>query len=116
MFFPSIAHAMGGAAQQGGQQGNPIAAFLPLILMFLIFYFLLIRPQQKKAKQHKQLLSELKKGDYVITGGGLYGRITQTDGDVIYVDLGNDNVVKVNRSFISGLAEPIKEGKKSKSE
>jgi Preprotein translocase subunit YajC len=54
MFFDSIAHAMGSTGGAGAEGGNPITAFLPLILMFAIFYFLLIRPQQKKAKQHKE--------------------------------------------------------------
>lgn len=103
MLFADAAYAMGAA--QGGEGGNPIAALMPLILMFVIFYFLLIRPQQKKAKQHKELLANLKKGDKVITGGGMYGRITEVDGDVLTVDLGNNITVEVNRSFVSGLAE-----------
>ena len=117
MIFTSLAHAMGTAPQGGAQgQGNPIAAFAPLIIMFLIFYFLLIRPQQKKAKQHKELLANLKRGDHVMTNGGLYGRITEVHDDVLHVDLGNDMVVKVGRSFVAGVAEPPREGKKSKKE
>jgi len=113
MFFASLAHAMGAAPQGGAQgQGNPIAAFAPLIIMFLIFYFLLIRPQQKKAKQHKELLSNLKRGDWIMTNGGLYGRITAVNGDVLSVDLGNDLVVKVGRNFVAGVTEPQKEERK----
>lgn len=109
MFFESIAHAMGAAPQGGGAGGgNPITAFAPLILMFVIFYFLLIRPQQKKAKEHKNLLANLKKGDYIITGGGMYGRITAVDGDVLSVELAKDLVIKVNRSYVSGLADNVK--------
>ncbi|MFW5836403.1 MAG: preprotein translocase subunit YajC [Desulfovibrionaceae bacterium] len=104
MFFDSIAHAMG-AGQGGGEQGNPLTAFLPLIIMFAIFYFLLIRPQQKKAKMHKQMLADLKRGDYVLTGGGLYGRIQEIDGDVLTVELADNLKVKVNRGFISTLAD-----------
>jgi preprotein translocase subunit YajC len=103
MLFADAAYAMG--AGQGAEGGNPIAAFMPLILMFVIFYFLLIRPQQKKAKQHKELLANLKKGDKILTGGGMYGRIVEVDGDVLTVDLGNDNTVEINRNFVSGLSE-----------
>ncbi len=112
MFFASLAHAMGAAPQGAEGQGNPIAAFAPLIIMFLIFYFLLIRPQQKKAKQHKELLSNLKRGDWIMTNGGLYGRISAVDGDVLSVDLGNDMVVKVGRNFVAGLSEPQREERK----
>ena len=104
MFFADIAHAMG-AAPQGGESANPLGAFLPLILMFAIFYFLLIRPQQKKAKQHKEFLAGLGRGDYVLTGGGIYGRIIDTDGDVMTLEIGKDLNIKVNRGFISGPAE-----------
>jgi preprotein translocase subunit YajC len=105
MFFDSVAFAMGAAP--GGDQagGNPIGAFLPLILMFAIFYFLLIRPQQKKAKQHKELLAGLKKGDSIITSGGIYGRILAVNGDVLTIDVGGGAELKVNRGFVSGLAE-----------
>lgn len=109
MFFDSIAHAMGAAPQGGGQGGsNPITAFAPLILMFVIFYFLLIRPQQKKAKEHKSMLANLKKGDYIITGGGMYGRITAVDGDILHVELAKDFNIKVNRNYVSGLADNAK--------
>ncbi len=105
MFFDSVAFAMGAAPGGDGAAGNPIGAFLPLILMFAIFYFLLIRPQQKKAKQHKELLANLKKGDSIITGGGIYGRISAANGDVLTIDVGSGVEIKVNRAFVSGLAD-----------
>ncbi|TVM18344.1 preprotein translocase subunit YajC [Oceanidesulfovibrio indonesiensis] len=108
MFFDSIAHAMGQAPQGGQGGGNPLTAFAPLILMFVIFYFLLIRPQQKKAKEHKSMLANLKKGDYIITGGGMYGRIVAVDADVLHVELAKDLTIKVNRNFVSGLADNMK--------
>ncbi len=104
--FESIAHAMGQAPTGGEGGGNPIMSFLPLILMFAIFYFLLIRPQQKKQKKHREFLQNLKKGDYVLTGGGMYGRITSVEGDVLEVELSENLTVKVNRSFISGSGNP----------
>ncbi|MFW6323714.1 MAG: preprotein translocase subunit YajC [Desulfovibrionales bacterium] len=114
MFWLDVAHAMAPAGQGAEGGGNPIGAFIPLILMFAIFYFLLIRPQQKKAKQHREVLSNLKKGDYILTGGGFYGKISSINGEVLTVDLGNDMKVKVNRGFVSGLAEPTAAEKKDK--
>ena len=61
--------------------GSGFAQFIPLILIFVIFYFFLIRPQQKKVKEHKQMVSALKRGDEVITAGGLVGRIEKIIGD-----------------------------------
>jgi preprotein translocase subunit YajC len=72
--------------------------------MFAIFYFLLIRPQQKKQKQHRQLLGDLKKGDRVITSGGLYGRITGLTDTVVTLEISEKVRVKVGRANIAGLA------------
>mgnify|MGYP006278096441 CR=1 FL=1 len=115
MFFESVAHAMGQGAEAGGQ-GNPLVAFMPLIILFVIFYFLLIRPQQKKAKEHKEMLSNLKRGDSVITGGGLYGRISAINEDVLTLDLGNGQEVKVNRGYIATVTDRkvVDSGKKEK--
>lgn len=117
MSFTSIAHAMGAAPSGGGAGGNPIGAFLPLILMFAIFYFLLIRPQQKKAKMHREFLGGLKRGDYVLTSGGIYGRIIDVDGDVLTVEIAKDMSIKINRNFVSGPGESTKtDMKKDKKE
>ena len=75
--------------------------FLPLILLFGIFYFLLIRPQQKRQREHKELLSNLKKGDQVITAGGLHGRITGLTDTVATLEITEKVRVKVARSQIS---------------
>ncbi|WP_462323652.1 preprotein translocase subunit YajC [Desulfoplanes sp.] len=119
MFFESVAFAMGqagGAGAQGG--GNPIAAFAPLIIMFAIFYFLLIRPQQKKAKEHKETLGNLKRGDRIVTSGGICGQIVDLNGDVVTIDVGENTKIQVKRAFISGLDQleetPKKESKKDK--
>ena len=98
----NLAYAMGaGGAGSGGSGG--LGAFLPLIIIFAIFYFLLIRPQQKKAKQHKQLLSELRKGDKVISSGGLHGVITGMSDEVLTVEISPKVRVKISRGSISGV-------------
>jgi preprotein translocase subunit YajC len=92
----------GGAA---GQAGGGFTAFIPLILMFVIFYFLLIRPQQKKAKEHREMIGNLKKGDRIITSGGLYGTITGVEDNTITVEIAEKVRVKVNRANVAGLAQ-----------
>lgn len=83
----------------GGLEG-----FVPLIIIFAIFYFLIIMPQRKKEKQHQEMLRNLKRGDEVITNGGLHGAVTDTKGDDILVLKVADNVrVEVSRSAISLL-------------
>ncbi|TET95701.1 MAG: preprotein translocase subunit YajC [Desulfobacteraceae bacterium] len=100
MFNLVYAMGTGGA---GGGGGGGLGAFLPLIIIFAIFYFLLIRPQQRKAKQHKQLLSDLKKGDKVVSSGGLHGVITGMGDDVITVEISPKVRVKVTRGSIAGV-------------
>ena len=96
-----LAYAMTGGS--GGGQGGGLGAFLPLILMFAIFYFLLIRPQQKKAKAHKAMLAAVKKGDRVVSSGGLHGVITGLTDDVITMEIAPKVRVKVSRGSIAGV-------------
>lgn len=103
LFDPSLAYAMGASGAEG--QGNPITAFVPLIVMFAIFYFLLIRPQQKKAKQHREVLANLKKGDRVLTAGGVYGRIQSLNDDVLTLEIADNIKIQANRNYIAGLAD-----------
>ncbi len=98
----SLAYAMG-TGGFGGGDGGGMGAFVPLILMFAIFYFLLIRPQQKKSKQHKALLSSIKKGDRIVTSGGLHGVITGVDTDVVTMEIAPKIRVKVSRGSVSGI-------------
>jgi len=96
----SLAYAMGTG---GGGDAGGMSAFIPLILMFAIFYFLLIRPQQKKAKQHKTLLSSLRKGDRIVTSGGLHGLITGVADDVVTIEIAPKIRVKVSRGSVAGI-------------
>lgn len=95
-----IAYAAGGAP--GGASG--LASFVPLILIFVVFYFLLIRPQQRKAKEHQQFLGSLKKGERVVTNGGIHGRITGLTDTIVTMEIAENIKIKVNRSSILATA------------
>lgn len=103
--FETLAYAMGTQPGGGGQGGPQFLSFLPIILIFVIFYFLLIRPQQKKAKEHRMLLQNLKVGDNILTSGGIYGRITGIKDDKITVEISDKVRVKVNRGHIAGVVK-----------
>ncbi len=105
MMWSELAYAMG-PQPGGGNQGSPFWSFVPIILIFVIFYFLLIRPQQKRAKEHRNLLSNLKEGDQVLTSGGIYGRITGIKDDKITVEISDRVRVKVNRGHIAAVIKP----------
>ena len=96
-----LAHAMGTSG--AGGQGGGFGAFIPLILMFAIFYFLLIRPQQKKAKMHKAMLAAIKKGDKVVSSGGLHGVVTGLTDDVVTMEIAPKIRVKVSRGSVAGV-------------
>jgi preprotein translocase subunit YajC len=100
-----LAYAMGTGGGGTGSQGGGFGAFIPLILMFAIFYFLLIRPQQKKAKLHKEMLSSLKKGDRVVSSGGLHGVVTGITDDIVTMEIAPKIRVKVSRGSIAGAAK-----------
>ena len=87
--------------------GSGIAAFLPFILMGLIIYFLIIRPQSKQRKQHDSTIAGLKKGDKILTRGGLYGKIINFQGEndnKVTIDAGSGVKLNISRSYIAGLA------------
>lgn len=96
------AYATGGAAPAAGASG--IASFVPLILIFVVFYFLLIRPQQKKAKEHQQFLNNLKKGERVVSSGGIHGRITGLTDTTVTMEIAEGVKIKVNRGSIMTTA------------
>ena len=91
------------AAAAPAQQPDPIMQFLPLLLIFVVFYFLLIRPQTKRAKEHKAMVGALAKGDEVVTNGGLLGRISQVDENFVTLKIADNVEVKVQRQAIANL-------------
>jgi preprotein translocase subunit YajC len=115
MFWTTVAYAMGaggtGAAPAGGEAA--FSSFIPIILMFAVFYFLLIRPQQKRTKEHKNMLASLKRGDEVVTAGGIFGRIHEIGEEHAILDLGSAKI-KVLRSSISTLAGAIPKAQEKK--
>ena len=110
--FAEVAHAMGPTPGGGASPGG-MSVFIPLILMFAVFYFLLIRPQQKKTRQHQDMLKSLKIGDRVVTTGGLYGTIVTGGDQVVKLEIADKVRVDVGRTFITGKVE-IKETKEAK--
>ncbi len=94
--FNLIMQANGGANAAFGQ-------FIPLILIFVIFWFFLIRPQQKRMKEHRTMLSEIKRGDNIVTNGGLIGKVTKATESELTLDLGNGVKVKAMRSMIADV-------------
>jgi len=104
-----IVHAMGTSGEEGGGAQGLGGMLFPLIMIFGIFYFILIRPQQKKTKQHQEFLDRLKRGDTVVTSGGIHGKITGLTGKVITLEIANNVRIKVSRNQIAGLKEEEKE-------
>ena len=90
-------------AQPQGQGSNPIMAFLPLVLLIVIFYFMLIRPQQKRAKEHRTMLTALKSGDKVFTEGGLRGTVVAVDDAKVVLRVADNAKISFNKSAIAGL-------------
>lgn len=86
------------------EQPSVIGSMLPLVVIFVIFYFMMIRPQQKRIKEHQALLSDIKKGDKIVTGGGVIGTVYKVeDEDVVTVEIAPDVRVKVSRPTISSV-------------
>ncbi len=98
----AIAYAMGapGDAAQA-QGGGGASGLIMMVVIFAIFYFILIRPQQKKMKEHKKMVDELKKGDEIITGGGIYGIVENVAPDTLTVKIAEGTKVKITRSSVA---------------
>ena len=100
-----IAFAQSGATPPAGAG---LASFIPLILIFVVFYFLLIRPQQKKAKEHQAFLGGLKKGDEVVTSAGIHGKITGLTDAIATLEIAEGVRIKITRGSILSSAEEAK--------
>ncbi len=96
-FFIASAYAQD-AAPQGG-----LLSFLPLIVIFVVFYFLLIRPQMKRAKEHKALVANLSNGDEVVTNGGLLGRISHVGDSFVTLELADNVSVKLQKHAVASV-------------
>ncbi|MDQ6964534.1 MAG: preprotein translocase subunit YajC [Mariprofundales bacterium] len=98
---PQLAQAEGGA----GGAGSGLASMVPLILIMVIFYFLLIRPQQKRFKAHKTMISELKKGDRVVTAGGIIAKVVDVQEEDLKVEIADGVRVRIKRDTVTSLAD-----------
>ena len=111
--FPTPALAQAGQAAPGF--GGLAEFLLPLVLIFVVFYFLLIRPQQKKAREHREMVEAVRRGDQVVTGGGIYGKVTKVGEDgKVTVEIADDVRVDVVRSTLADVVSktaPAESGK-----
>ncbi|RAZ26231.1 preprotein translocase subunit YajC [Campylobacter hyointestinalis] len=89
------------------QEGNILTSLLPLIVLFAIFYFLVIRPQQKQQKAHKAMLEALEKGDKIVTNGGLVCEVVKPEDDFIKVKLNDEVIVRIDRNFVAKKLDKI---------
>ncbi|NKB69517.1 MAG: preprotein translocase subunit YajC [Candidatus Latescibacteria bacterium] len=85
----------------GGGEGNPIAGFLPLVLVLVVVYFLMIRPQMKKQRAQQQMIDELEKGDEIVTTGGIHGTIANIKDDTIVVKVAENVKIEVSRAAVT---------------
>lgn len=96
---------------QSPEGQNPLVSFLPLILVFVIFYFFMIRPQVKKQKELNNYRRSLKKGDKIITTGGIYGRVTDVKDNTVTVDAGDNVLLKIDKSAVLKDSSDIEQKK-----
>jgi preprotein translocase subunit YajC len=98
-----ISAAWAQAPANGGPQGGGMTTLFLMVAMFAVFYFLLIRPQQKRAKEHRALIANLAKGDEVVTAGGMVGKVTDLSDNYITVEVGDGVNIKVQRPAIQAV-------------
>lgn len=98
LLSPAAAQAAAPAAA-----ANPLLQFAPLVVLVVLFYFLLIRPQSKRAKEHRQMLEKLAKGDEVVTSGGLAGKVAGLGEAYVSVEIADNVTIKVQRSAIASV-------------
>jgi preprotein translocase subunit YajC len=102
-----MSHLFFAFANPSGTEGGPslLTSFIPILLLFVIFYFLLIRPQQKKQKQHQSLISSLRRGDKIVTNGGLYGTVVDVKDHVIVLKIADDVKVELVKNAVATVIE-----------
>ena len=103
VFLVDNAYAMGASGGEGG--GSPIGTLLPFVLMFGVLYFLILRPQIRKQKSQQKMIDELKKGDEIVTSGGIHGVITNLKDDTLSVKIAENVKVELTRSAVSRVKE-----------
>lgn len=91
------------AQSAGAPQGNPMISIGMMVVMFIVFYFLLIRPQQKRQKQHKEMVSSIAKGDEVVTMGGLLGKVVDINDNFMTLEIAKGTQVKVQRNLVQAM-------------
>lgn len=101
MNFPSTFVIAQAAPAAGAQAPNPLMTFGPLILLFVVFYFLMIRPQMKRQKEHRAMVTALAKGDEVVTNGGLAGRVDEVGESFITLEIAPNVKIKVQKGAVS---------------
>ncbi|MDA0781091.1 MAG: preprotein translocase subunit YajC [Rickettsiales bacterium] len=111
MLFISEAIAQSNEAQVPQEPGT-MANLLPLLLIFFIFYMFIIRPKQKEIKQHSNMIEATKKGDEIVTGGGIVGKVRKVEDTILEVEIAADTVVKVMRNTITRNNSAIERAKK----
>ena len=99
---PAFAQAAGGAASSDGFTAF-FVQMMPLLLIFVVFWFLIFRPQQQRAKAHRAKLDAVKRGDQIVTGGGLMGKVIKVDGDIVEVEIAANTRVKAVKSTLSDV-------------
>src|SRR5512142_2060236 len=107
MMFIATAYAMGATGGDGAAQGcGGISSLIMMVVIFGIFYFILIRPQQKKMKEHKKMVDDLKKGDEIVTAGGMYAVVENTTPETLTVKIAEGVKVKITRSSVGAVVQP----------
>jgi preprotein translocase subunit YajC len=110
--FIATAYAMGAPGGDGAAQGGGgFSGIIMMVVIFAIFYFIMIRPQQQKMKEHKKMLEAIKKGDEIVTAGGIYGSVEGVTPDTLTVKIAEGVKVKMTRSSVGDIVNPAGEKK-----
>ncbi len=109
------AYAMGQSGAGAQPPGGAFAQFIPILIMFVIIYFLLIRPQQKKMKEHREMMNNIKKGDKVVTSGGIYGTVTAVSETTLNLEIADKLEIKLDKACVNTVLNAAgQKGKESK--